>query len=109
VPGGVGSDKGTGSKEHLPIAGIRKMLRGLVGGLCGRRCDDQVSGFFNDAVPEAGAPNIPVPCRRPALRFECLGSLLLAVAPDFGQESDEQHTAEEEQGEPKDRDAGSSV
>jgi hypothetical protein len=43
------------------MAGIRKMLRGLAGGLCGRRSADEVNGFFNVAVPEAGAPNIPDP------------------------------------------------
>ena len=75
--GSVGCDRGTGSKESLPTAGIRKLLRGLGGCLRGRRAMTGQTGsqtnavpeadvprtgrneFWNDAVPEAGAPNAP--------------------------------------------------
>jgi hypothetical protein len=38
------------------MAAIRNWLRGLGGGLCGRRCDDRANSFQTKAVPEAGVP-----------------------------------------------------
>jgi hypothetical protein len=57
------------------MAGIRKLLRGLGGGLCDRRCDDRANGFSNQG--SAGGRRSDdwaewvlerTPCRRPALR-----------------------------------------